>query len=154
MSELKILENTREIQKTEDGVIVIIKQKQEYPQVNVNNLIKSYQESLDKNTEFLKKYEEYKNTACESNKKIFKEMKRNNIEFIEKMDDVSEYEIKAFELLDEELKKRQDFLDNFDKSFKEIEEAVIQTAEAEKKKAEEDVEIANNVLNLWLEYKK
>jgi hypothetical protein len=154
MSDLKILENTRDIKRIKNGVIITIKQKQEYPQNNVNSLIKSYKESLKINSDFLEKYEEYEKIACESNKKIFEDMKQKNIEFIEKMDDVSEYEKTAFELLDEELKKRQDFLDNFDRSFKETKEAVIQTAKAEKEKAKEDVKVANNTLKLWSKYEK
>jgi cysteinyl-tRNA synthetase len=152
MAELEILQNDREIERVEDGVILNVYQKQRYPQKNINNLITKYKNNLKSNTDFIEKFEVYKEKICETSKELFEKVRKENINFINRMKNVDEFRNKAKELLNEEIQKKQEFIDKFDSIIKDTEKRALEMAEVEKDDALKKIEDAKAVLELWEEF--
>ena len=152
MAELEIIQNDREIERVEDGVILNVYQKQRYPQKNINNLITKYKNNLKSNTDFIEKFEVYKEKICETSKELFEKVKEENINFINRMKNVNEFRNKAKELLNEEIQKKQEFIDKFDSIIKDTEKRALEMAEVEKDDALKKIEDAKAVLELWEEF--
>jgi len=152
MAELEIIQNDREIEKIDDGVILIVKQKQLYPQKNVNNLVKKYRELLEASEDFINKFENYKKNISNYNFEFFKKIKEDHFNFIEKMKDKKNFKSKSEELLLAELQKRKDFIDKFDEIIKDTERQALEQAEIEKEDALKKIDDAKAVLELWEKY--